>query len=537
MLRCLQYSVAGPIDIVDDTPTTELLRIPQADLIAGNDYIAFYQYRLQTDNAQTFCRVRFNRNGNSDPFIFPQDINAQRVSNGPYIFHHAMTRFTHDGINDPFLFAAEFNSQALQANSEVGYIKITLLDVTDLTEGVDFAWTESLAGINNIGSAPDTPHVNAQLPATPSPSDYLVLGFTSPFNANSNHQMQTYLKDVNDSQKRVVAQYNRYQDALASPGNMNPSHMVMAYIPSSTDIQQWEVGGLGLSGFTTDLRASRILILNLTSANVRNAGAQTFDRNQPSSNLAFLERITRPRSGRATEFLLLNFINFDHVAQNQAVQLITQFDAGTAFGDTANGQSGNERYSTGRQPGASGSPPPEVVPILDLSLASVGASENDDFVQTVLSPTAGTYNWLSTSLVALEVNDDGGAVGLLDVFENQVLDQVFRAQAGVASFFVGYSTTTPAEDGTNITEPSDPSYARLAIPSFSAAAGGAISNDTVLTFGTATVAQGDVTHWVVYDALTGGNALVSVPVNGGALTVNIGDTPQISVGALTIRAD
>lgn len=134
---------------------------------------------------------------------------------------------------------------------------------------------------------------------------------------------------------------------------------------------------------------------------------------------------------------------------------------------------------------------------------------------------------------------------LSDAHANMILDLFFSKAANTsvpATIYVGLSSTTPTNTGTNVTEPSTGSYARVGLTNnatnFPAAAARAKSNGTVVNFATATadwVAGADLTHFVLYDAITAGNF-----VAWGAL-----DTPQpvlngtqasFAVGALDITA-
>src|SRR6185312_16496996 len=82
---------------------------------------------------------------------------------------------------------------------------------------------------------------------------------------------------------------------------------------------------------------------------------------------------------------------------------------------------------------------------------------------------------------------------------------------------VGLSTSAPTKTGGNITEPVGKGYARVAVANtmanFPKASNGTKSNGTNITFPEATGAWGTMTHFVVFDAATGGNAVMY-----GALT-------------------
>jgi len=134
-------------------------------------------------------------------------------------------------------------------------------------------------------------------------------------------------------------------------------------------------------------------------------------------------------------------------------------------------------------------------------------------------------------------------MSLFDYLELKVLDHIVGKNAFTMpdDVYVGLSSTTPADDATNVTEPSAGSYARvqMADTDWNSAAAGAITNATDVEFPTATadwLAGADLTYAVLYDAASGGN-----PLGYGALSVAKpvlnGDTPKIVAGNLTITLD
>ena len=136
-------------------------------------------------------------------------------------------------------------------------------------------------------------------------------------------------------------------------------------------------------------------------------------------------------------------------------------------------------------------------------------------------------------------------MSFVDAFENAILDEMLGTGATLlgSSLDLGLSTTTPADDGTNITEPSGGSYAREPITNndtnFPAASGGAKANGGAVTFTTATADWGVITHWVLYDS--------TVPKIWGVLDdgagtpqprgVYNGDTISFPIGQLRISLD
>lgn len=105
-----------------------------------------------------------------------------------------------------------------------------------------------------------------------------------------------------------------------------------------------------------------------------------------------------------------------------------------------------------------------------------------------------------------------------------------------ATLHVGLSTTTPSKAGSNITEPSGNGYARVAVPNnasnFPAASAGSKQNGATIAFPEATGVWGTVTHFVVYDAATNGNALIYGAL-ANSKSIEAGDTPSFSAGGLS----
>lgn len=96
-------------------------------------------------------------------------------------------------------------------------------------------------------------------------------------------------------------------------------------------------------------------------------------------------------------------------------------------------------------------------------------------------------------------------------FADCVIGNVFKTKTSPAlpsTYYIGLSTTAPSLDGTGVSEPSDPAYARVALTSLTAPVGGVIRNDQVISFPDSTEDWGTITHFVLYDAQTGGNLLI-----------------------------
>jgi len=133
-------------------------------------------------------------------------------------------------------------------------------------------------------------------------------------------------------------------------------------------------------------------------------------------------------------------------------------------------------------------------------------------------------------------------MSFFNYLENSVLDHVVGKTAYTSpTVYIGLSSTTPAEDGTNVTEPSTGSYARVstAAGDWNAAAAGATANANAVTFAQASadwVAGADLTYLVAYDALTVGNELFYGLLTVAKPVLN-GDTASFPAGDIDITLD
>lgn len=128
----------------------------------------------------------------------------------------------------------------------------------------------------------------------------------------------------------------------------------------------------------------------------------------------------------------------------------------------------------------------------------------------------------------------------------ELLDHIFTdaAYAPPTTLHIGLSTTTPAEDGTGVTEPVGNGYARVPIVAADMNAAtladpSVKSNGNVLTFPQATAdwaAGANMTHWVLYDAVSAGNLLASAALTTPRAVLN-GDTATIPAGSMQVTLD
>ena len=128
-----------------------------------------------------------------------------------------------------------------------------------------------------------------------------------------------------------------------------------------------------------------------------------------------------------------------------------------------------------------------------------------------------------------------------DFLELELLDHVLggAAYSAPATVYVGLHTSNPGEDDSG-TEVTGGSYARVAVTNnatnWPAAAAGAKSNGTAITFPQATASWGTVTHFGIYDAATDGNLLYYGAL-GASNAVDTGDTPSFPAGDLDVTED
>lgn len=126
---------------------------------------------------------------------------------------------------------------------------------------------------------------------------------------------------------------------------------------------------------------------------------------------------------------------------------------------------------------------------------------------------------------------------LSDADANALLDSLYGSGTPATRYY-GLSTTQPANDGTNITEPSGGSYARVAVTNNStnwpAASARAKSNGTAMMFPSPTGSWGVIGWWVEMSASSGGTMKDSGALNNPG-AVNSGDpAPGWGVGGFVI---
>jgi hypothetical protein len=135
-----------------------------------------------------------------------------------------------------------------------------------------------------------------------------------------------------------------------------------------------------------------------------------------------------------------------------------------------------------------------------------------------------------------------------DYLENKLIDHLFRTTTFTrpSPIYVALFTAAPSDSGGG-TECSGGSYARASVTpgdtafeatqggtsGNSSGTGGATQNAGAITFATPTASWGTVTHFGIFDALSGGNLLFWGAL-GTSKTINSGDTVSFAAGALDI---
>lgn len=115
---------------------------------------------------------------------------------------------------------------------------------------------------------------------------------------------------------------------------------------------------------------------------------------------------------------------------------------------------------------------------------------------------------------------------------------VGKASYTMPTAYVALSTADPLDDNSGIAEPVGNNYARVATSgaTWNAAASGAIDNASDITFPQASGAWGTITHFALFDALSGGNMLGHGTLSASKVVAS-SDTPKFGAGDLDITLD
>jgi len=133
------------------------------------------------------------------------------------------------------------------------------------------------------------------------------------------------------------------------------------------------------------------------------------------------------------------------------------------------------------------------------------------------------------------------ALGKTTFLANKILDLMLGQTAYDMpdTFYVALFTAAPTDAGGG-TEVAGGSYARIAVTNdatnFPAAVSGSKQNATPIIFAAATANWGTVTHFAIFDALSGGNMLFVAALTTPH-TINNGGQFSFTVGDLTFTED
>ncbi len=147
---------------------------------------------------------------------------------------------------------------------------------------------------------------------------------------------------------------------------------------------------------------------------------------------------------------------------------------------------------------------------------------------------------VSTNIFTIPANELDiiwSAGGYFDYLVHKLLDHVFKTASytPATNLYMALSTTTPADNGTNVTEPSGNNYSRKNFNTWNAAASGATDNNGAITMATPSGSWGTITYGALYDASTTGNPLMYGSITGTAITT--GNILEWASGAYDVTQD
>lgn len=128
------------------------------------------------------------------------------------------------------------------------------------------------------------------------------------------------------------------------------------------------------------------------------------------------------------------------------------------------------------------------------------------------------------------------AGSLSDYAEDAILDHLTGKTAySKPTVYVGLSTADPLDSGAGLAEPSGNNYARVTTSGsdWNAASGGATANAVDLTFNEAGGSWGLITHFALFNAISGGQMLAHADLDASK-QIDSGDTPKFAIGELDV---
>lgn len=131
--------------------------------------------------------------------------------------------------------------------------------------------------------------------------------------------------------------------------------------------------------------------------------------------------------------------------------------------------------------------------------------------------------------------------GLVDSKENEILDGLLgNATLMPNPVYIGLMTAEPNDDGSGVVEPSGGGYVRLSVANtlgeWPAASVGAKTNASILAFTAASAPWGVITHFGIFDAVSGGNILAFGALNASR-DILTSDVFRFLIGDLVVTLD
>jgi len=125
-----------------------------------------------------------------------------------------------------------------------------------------------------------------------------------------------------------------------------------------------------------------------------------------------------------------------------------------------------------------------------------------------------------------------------DYLEDKMINHVLRntSYTPPVTLYLAMFTTDPTETGAAGTEVSGGAYARQTVAFDAPSPSGVTQNTSLVTFPTATASWGTVSHWMLMDAVSGGNGLYFGAWDA-AQSIGIGGIAEVAVGELKITED
>jgi hypothetical protein len=123
---------------------------------------------------------------------------------------------------------------------------------------------------------------------------------------------------------------------------------------------------------------------------------------------------------------------------------------------------------------------------------------------------------------------------LSDAAEILYLDHILKTTPmAQTSIYVGLSTADPLDDASGLAEPAGGAYARVLHNSWDTASSRATENTGTISFPEATGSWGTITHFGIFDSLSGGTMLAHGSLSASK-TIGSGDNASFQDGAIDV---